>query len=125
MKTDTVSPELGRALNALRGEIRDTDSPVGAARAVRRVAARFPLKYHGQRKAFLLEAEKLLVPHFGFDAQVPKAVAWLAVDAAWEAPRTWSQRGHVKVLLDSSGVPEVRAAVREILDILPESVDSL
>ena len=36
----TVSPQLDRALTALRGEVLDTDNPVGAARAVRRVAAR-------------------------------------------------------------------------------------
>ena len=42
-----VSLKLDRALNALAGEIRDTDNPVGAARAVRRVAARFRLEHEG------------------------------------------------------------------------------
>ena len=83
----TVSPELGRALNALRGHLRDTDDPVGAARAVRRVAFQNPLLHDTQRSAFRLEAEKLLVPFFGFDQSVAKAVCWMSLDAAWEAPR--------------------------------------
>lgn len=83
----TVSPELGRAMNALQGHLRDTDNPVGAARAVRRVAARHPLPHESSRAAFRLEAERLLIPFFGFDQQVAKAVAWLSLDAAWEAPR--------------------------------------
>ena len=82
-----VSLKLDRALNALAGEIRDTDNPVGAARAVRRVAARFRLEHEGQRKAFQWEAENLLLPHFGYDQRSAKAVVWLACDAAWEAPR--------------------------------------
>src|SRR5690606_37112063 len=88
MSTPSVlSPELEDALNALRGHLRDTDNPVGAARAVRRVAAQHSLPFETTRRAFLLEAERLLVPHFGFDQRVAKAVAWLACDAAWEAPR--------------------------------------
>ena len=78
-----LSPELDRALSALRGHLRDTDNPVGAARAVRRVAARHQLEHDGQRSAFMLEAERLLVTHFGYDQRVAKAVAWLACDAGW------------------------------------------
>jgi len=86
--TTSTSPQaLDRALNALRGEIRDTDNPTGAARAVRRVAARFPLELDGQRQAFRWESEKLLRPHFGGDEKAAKAIAWLACDAAWEASR--------------------------------------
>ena len=85
--TPTASPELDRALNALKGHLRDTDNPVGAARAVRRVAAHWPLKHETQRSAFRLEAERLLVPFFGYDQRIAKAVAWMTLDAAWEAPR--------------------------------------
>ncbi len=85
MSRATVSPALEQALNAL-GEIRDVDNAVGAARAVRRVAARFQLRYAGQRSAFMHRATELLVPHFGYDHTTAKAVAWLACDAAWEAP---------------------------------------
>ena len=85
--TATVSPELDRALNALRGHVRDTDNPVGAARALRRVAARNPLPHESSRAAFRLEAERLLTPFFGFDSTVAKAVCWLACDAAWEVRR--------------------------------------
>jgi len=87
MSTIASSPALAQALNALQGEIRDTDNPVGAARAVRRVAARFPLGHDSQREAFRWEAEKLLRPRFGGDEKTAKAVTWLACDAAWEASR--------------------------------------
>lgn len=85
--TPTVSPELDRALNALHGHLRDTDNPVGAARVVRRVAAHWPLEHKTQRNAFRREAERMLVPFFGYDQSVAKAVVWLALDAAWEALR--------------------------------------
>ncbi|HUE96836.1 MAG TPA: hypothetical protein VMN39_09260, partial [Longimicrobiaceae bacterium] len=72
---------------ALDAGLRDTDNPVGAARAVRRVAARHQLEYDTTRAAYRRWAEKRLAPFFGDDAQVAKAVVWLACDAAWEATR--------------------------------------
>ena len=86
-QSSEVSPDLDRALTALRGEVRDTDNPVGAARALRRVAARNPLPHDSSRAAFRLEAERLLTPFFGFDATAAKSIAWLACDAAWEVRR--------------------------------------
>lgn len=84
-----VTPELARALEDLRVELEEvhggTGNPVGAARALQRVAARNQLKFRGARNVFRLEAERLLHPYFlGMGTRdAAKAVAWLAVDAAW------------------------------------------
>ncbi len=80
------SPELAAALEALRRGVGEAEgSPVGAARAVRAVAARHreAMVFDGQRLAFRNAATKLLVPVFGNDLTVAKAVAWLAIDAAF------------------------------------------
>ena len=84
-----VTPELAQALEDLRQELREvhggTGNPVGASRALQRVAARHHFQFQGTRNAFRLEAEKLLHPYFEgvgvLDAA--KAVTWLALDAAW------------------------------------------
>jgi hypothetical protein len=83
--TDQGSPELVRAIEALEAALIETDNPVGAARAVRRVAARHQLPHLTSRRAFRWRAEQLLEPYFGGDVDVAKAVAWLALDAGWEA----------------------------------------
>ena len=80
-----VSPPLRNAIEALARELERTDNPVGAARAVRRVAARHPLDYDTSREAYRRWAEKRLMPFFGNDLHVAKAVVWLACDAGWEA----------------------------------------
>ena len=62
--SSAVSPQLGRVLNALRGHVRDTDNPAGAARALLRVAGQNPLPHESSRAAFGIEAERLLSPFF-------------------------------------------------------------
>ena len=77
------------ATTGLRRELAEVEggsrNPVGAARALQRVAARHTLEFEGQRDAFRWEAEKLLRPYFrDLDPdQAAKAIAWLALDAAW------------------------------------------
>ena len=84
-----VTPELAQALEDLRVELEEvhggTGNPVGASRALQRVAARHPFRTQGARSAFRLQAEKLLHPYFqGMGTRdAAKAVVWLAVDAAW------------------------------------------
>ena len=90
MGATDISTDLARALAALSAQLqecRDDDgSPtnfVGAARRVRWVASRYPLRFDGSRQAFRYEAEKELAPFFGGNRNVAKCIAWLACDAAW------------------------------------------
>lgn len=79
---ERVAADLRRELDEVDG---GTRNPVGAARALQRLAARHTFEYGGQRDAFRWEAEKLLQPYFRdlTPDQAAKAVVWLALDAAW------------------------------------------
>jgi alkanesulfonate monooxygenase SsuD/methylene tetrahydromethanopterin reductase-like flavin-dependent oxidoreductase (luciferase family) len=91
--TAATSPELDRALRDLRQELQSveggTRNPVGAARALQRVASRHPLPLATSRDAFRWGAEKALRPFFASLApeQAAQAVTWLALDAAWQGGR--------------------------------------
>lgn len=89
-RADGASPELCLALQDLQHEIRAVEggdgNPVGAARALQRVAARHELPLTTSRDAFRWGAEKALRPFFASMApeEAAKAVTWLALDAAWQ-----------------------------------------
>jgi len=86
-----VGPRVAKATADLDREFSHLDgdgsrpNPVGAARALQRIARRHPLRLSTERDALRWHAEKLLAPHFrGMDTQrASKAVVWLALDAAW------------------------------------------
>ncbi len=90
MRTTHTSPELTLALEDLSRELRSVDggtrNPVGAARALQRVAARHDLPSPSSRDAFRWKAEKALRPYFACltPENAAKAVTWLALDAAWQ-----------------------------------------
>lgn len=66
------------AVRALRAELRSVDNPVGAARALRAVAARFRPEHATSWEAFRLAAERELRPLLNGSA---KAMAWAVLDA--------------------------------------------
>ena len=65
------------AMDALQGALADVDNPVGAARALGRVAGQFQPAVSTSWQAFQFAAEKLLEPWFGENTQ---AVVWTLLD---------------------------------------------
>jgi len=82
-----LSPELRRAVEDLDAALEDAGpgNPVGAVRAVRRVAARHRDLPPAGRDAFRHIVERRLGPVFqGPPAvSVTKVCAWVALDSAW------------------------------------------
>lgn len=83
--------------NQLQAAVQKVDNPVAAVRAVRRVVARLPARYKGQRDAIRWEAELAVRPFFeadlrpflgedGAPLKAAKAAIWAALDEIWDGP---------------------------------------
>ncbi len=70
----------------LERAVEGADNPVAAVRALRRAAARLPVRYQGQRDALRWASERALRPFFrklkGDTAA--KAAIWAVLDGLWD-----------------------------------------